>query len=614
MQLKSQLLQSLKNTIPKAVKIDSTINEQIIEGNSLGTKYVQITSQDATIDLVIWAREHDKYLNELYQKYGAVLFRGFLVTDDSAFQALCQSFTNQLLDYTEPSTPRTKVNDKVYTSTEYPKDQFIPMHNEHSYTKNWPQKIWFYCKTAADLGGETPIADSALVYNLLPVAIQEKFEDAGITYVRNFHKGIDLSWQLVFGSDDKLEVEEHCRKNAIEFKWFPEDSLQTRSTAQAVVKHPLTDEKIWFNQAHLFNLKNQDSAIQEYMNETFGDRVPRNSYCGDGSPITQEDFDIISSVFEKAKIVFKWESGDVLWLDNMRFAHGRHPFEGDRKVLVAMSDSYAYKFESKVSEAAKAAIASARKQTSSYFLRSERPQTKSWLRYRLAGLYRILAMEKLDEGISGHISFKVPGEQELFWVNPFGLFFEEVTPDNLIMVDMAGNVVEGNYPVNVAGFCIHAAIHAARPDVHCIVHTHSPMGTVFTSLGLPIKPIDQTSCMFFEKHTVYNEYNGPVLSDEEGKNLVNHLGDSHTLLLRNHGTLTLGEELETAAMLMIAAEHSFQVNIQAHAIGKPFHVDPEVARATEQWIANPLGMRIEFDAYLRKAERLYPDLLKYRPE
>ena len=152
MQLKSQLLQSLKSTIPKAVKIDSTINEQIIDGNSLGTKYVQITSIDATIDLVIWAKEHEKYLNELYQNYGAVLFRGFLITDDSNFQALCQSFTTQLLDYTEPSTPRTKVNDKVYTSTEYPKDQFIPMHNEHSYTKNWPQKIWFYCKTAADLG------------------------------------------------------------------------------------------------------------------------------------------------------------------------------------------------------------------------------------------------------------------------------------------------------------------------------------------------------------------------------------------------------------------------------------------------------------------------------
>ncbi len=179
---------------------------------------------------------------------------------------------------------------------------------------------------------------------------------------------------------------------------------------------------------------------------------------------------------------------------------------------------------------------------------------------------------------------------------------------------MAGNVVEGNYPVNVAGFCIHAAIHTARPDIHCIVHTHSPLGTVFTSLGLTIEAIDQTSCMFFEKHALYNEYNGPVLSDDEGQNLVDRLGNNHTLLLQNHGTLTLGEELEAAAMLMIAAEHAFQVNIQAHAIGKPFRVDPEVARTTQQWIANPIGMQIEFDAYLRKAERHYPDLAKYKPQ
>ena len=132
MQLKSHLLQSLKSTVPQGVNVGSIIKEQVIEGNSLGTKYVQITSHDGSTSLTEWAKKNESRLNQLHQQYGAILFRGFKAMDDAVFQSLCQSFTTQLLDYTEPSTPRTKVSDKVYTSTEYPKDQFIPMHNEHS--------------------------------------------------------------------------------------------------------------------------------------------------------------------------------------------------------------------------------------------------------------------------------------------------------------------------------------------------------------------------------------------------------------------------------------------------------------------------------------------------
>lgn len=600
------ILQSLKRTVPRPVQQEKQVRQEIIRGNEAGSQYVLLTSNDAGLQLKEWLRGSKPQLDKLYQQYGAVLFRGFAIGNEDDFQEICQLYATRLLDYAEPSTPRTKVGDKVYTSTEYPKERSIPFHNEHSYTNTWPGKIWFYCKEHAASGGETPIADSALVYRLMPAQIREKFEGSGVRYVRTFHKEIDLSWQKVFGTDDREEVKQYCEKRGMTFHWKNDsDVLQTSYTAQAVATHPVTGEKVWFNQAHLFNLMNLDEDTRSSLVSLLGEEnVPRNSFLGDGTALTKEDFNTIMTVYEEAQIIFPWQSGDVLLLDNMRFAHSRRPFTGNRKVLVAMSDPI---------EGTVNAVGNARRNTAAFFSRQERPQTIEWLRYRLAVLYRILAMEKLDEGISGHISMKVPGKEDAFWVNPFGLFFEEVTPHNLITVDGKGNVLEGDYPVNVAGFCIHAALHKGRPDTHCIVHTHSPNATLYASLGQPIQPVNQTSCMFFEDHALYDEYNGPVLSLEEGQKLVEATGSNHTLLLRNHGTLTMAGELETAAILMIAAEQSCTANLMAMQAGNVKLVDPEVARLTRQWIANPLGLQIEFDAYMRKAERFYPDLIQYKP-
>jgi ribulose-5-phosphate 4-epimerase/fuculose-1-phosphate aldolase/alpha-ketoglutarate-dependent taurine dioxygenase len=600
------ILQSLKRTVPRPVQYEKQVRQEIIRGNEAGSQYVLLACNNAGLQLKEWLQGNKRQLDKLYQQYGAVLFRGFAIGNEGDFQDICQLYATRLLDYAEPSTPRTKVGDKVYTSTEYPKERSIPFHNEHSYTNTWPGKIWFYCKENAASGGETPIADSALVYRLMPVQIREKFESAGVRYVRTFHKEIDLSWQKVFGTDDREAVKQYCEKRGMTFHWKNDnDVLQTGYTAQAVATHPVTGQKVWFNQAHLFNLMNLDEDTRSSLVSLLGEEnVPRNSFLGDGTALTMEDFNTIMAVYESAQIIFPWESGDVLLLDNMRFAHSRRPFTGNRKVLVAMSDPI---------EGTVNAVGNARRNTAAFFSRKERPQTTEWLRYRLAALYRILAMEKLDEGISGHISMKVPGKDDAFWVNPFGLFFEEVTPHNLITVDGKGNVLEGDYPVNVAGFCIHAALHQGRPDTHCIVHTHSPNATLYASLGQRIQAVNQTSCMFFEDHALYDEYNGPVLSLEEGQKLVEAAGGNHTLLLRNHGTLTMAAELETAAILMIAAEQSCTANLLAMQAGNVKPVDPEVARLTRQWIANPLGLQIEFDAYMRKAERFYPDLIQYKP-
>lgn len=261
----------------------------------------------------------------------------------------------------------------------------------------------------------------------------------------------------------------------------------------------------------------------------------------------------------------------------------------------------------------KKAIDQAKLHTAQILAEKNANRSNEMLKYLLAVTYRILAMEGLDEGISGHISLRVPNEPDAFWVNPFGMLFEEVTPENIIKVNEDGKVLEGNHPINVAGFCIHAAIHKARKDVDAVVHTHSPLGVVFSATGKKIEAIDQNSCMFFEDHGIYEEYNGPVTEQEDALKMIKALGDNHTLVLKNHGTITVASEIETAAMLMLAAERAFHVNLKAANQQNIINVKAAVAHKTKSWIANPIGLGIEFEAYMRKAERTFPDLLNYKP-
>ena len=261
----------------------------------------------------------------------------------------------------------------------------------------------------------------------------------------------------------------------------------------------------------------------------------------------------------------------------------------------------------------KKAIDQAKLHTAQILAEKNANRSNEMLKYLLAVTYRILAMEGLDEGISGHISLRVPNEPDAFWVNPFGMLFEEVTPENIIKVNEDGKVLEGNHPINVAGFCIHAAIHKARKDVDAVVHTHSPLGVVFSATGKKIEAIDQNSCMFFEDHGIYEEYNGPVTEQEDALKMIKALGDNHTLVLKNHGTITVASEIETAAMLMLAAERAYHVNLKAANQQNIINVKAAVAHKTKSWIANPIGLGIEFEAYMRKAESTFPDLLNYKP-
>jgi len=289
------------------------------------------------VSLGEWITSHSEMVEEKLLAHGGILFRGFQVRTPEAFRDIVATASGELLEYTYRSTPRTEVKGHVYTSTEYPADQSIPMHNEMSYTSSWPLKIWFCCLTSARTGGETPIADSRAIYQRLDPALRRRFAEKKVMYVRNYGEGIDLPWQTVFQTEERATVEKSCREKGIDFEWLGEDRLRTRQVAQAVAVHPTTGDKLWFNQAHLFHVTSLPREVLEpLLQVTAEEDLPRNTYYGDGSPIESSALEEIRGVFEEGSQVFPWQEGDVLMLDNMLTAHGRKPFEGARKVVVAM--------------------------------------------------------------------------------------------------------------------------------------------------------------------------------------------------------------------------------------------------------------------------------------
>ncbi|HEX8558456.1 MAG TPA: TauD/TfdA family dioxygenase [Pyrinomonadaceae bacterium] len=292
------------------------------------------------LDAARWAALNRETLGRELLRHGALLFRGFDVRTVEEFERFIKALSDELLQYSYGSTPRTRIGGAVYTSTEYPADQSIPLHNEMSYASDWPMKLWFLCLKAAARGGSTPIADSRKVFRRISPRVRERFAERGVMYVRNYGDGVDLPWPQVFGTTSREEVEAYCLGAGIEFEWRGGGRLRTRQTCQAVAVHPTLGEPVWFNQAHLFHVSSLGAAAGASLLEEFGEAgLPRNAFYGDGAPIEAEALEEIRAAYEREKVSFDWQERDVLMLDNMLVAHGREPFEGPRRVVVGMGES-----------------------------------------------------------------------------------------------------------------------------------------------------------------------------------------------------------------------------------------------------------------------------------
>ncbi|MCQ4163589.1 TauD/TfdA family dioxygenase [Tahibacter harae] len=292
-----------------------------------------------------WARQHRGEVEALLHERGALLLRGFRFHSTRQFgQFLEALFEEGLAEYSYRSTPRTKLGGNVYTATEYHPSETIPQHNESSYASVWAMRIGFFCliAPAPGAGGATPIADSRAVLRRLPPQLVEKFERKQLQYVRNYGS-IDLPWSEVFQTEDRAQVEAFCRSHGIAFEWIGENGLRTRQTTPAVAQHPVTGERVWFNQAHLFHVSGLGQDVARDLLAAYREEeLPRNVYFGDGSAIDAADLDCIRAVYDAEKYHFDWQKDDILLLDNMLYTHGRQPFSGERKILVGMAGAHSH--------------------------------------------------------------------------------------------------------------------------------------------------------------------------------------------------------------------------------------------------------------------------------
>jgi alpha-ketoglutarate-dependent taurine dioxygenase len=298
-----------------------------------------IRSAVADLNLSAWAQDNRERIEGHLREHGAVLFRGFSMRPVDEFEQFIRAIAGEPLEYRERSSPRTRIAGNIYTSTEYPADQSILLHNENSYQHTFPLRLCFHCVTPASEGGETPIADCRRVFQRLSTDLRERFERKQVMYVRNFGDGFGLSWQMVFQTEDRDEVEQFCHRARVECEWKKGDRLRTRQVRPAIAVHPRTSEKVWFNHVAFFHFTSLESSVSAALLAVFGEEnLPNNTYFGDGSSIETSDLEEIRAAYAAETIRFPWQRGDVLLVDNMLVAHGRAPYAGERKILIGMAE------------------------------------------------------------------------------------------------------------------------------------------------------------------------------------------------------------------------------------------------------------------------------------
>jgi alpha-ketoglutarate-dependent taurine dioxygenase len=294
------------------------------------------------LDLAAWAAAHRDWILGELRRVGALLFRGFEVAGPEGFGRFAAAISDELLDYQERAAPRTRVTGNVFTSTELNAAQAIPLHHEMSYSHQWPTLVGFYCVTPPREGGRTPLADDRPLLSRIDARVRARFAAGGVMYVRNYRPELE-PWQEAFQTARREDVEDYCRRWDIAFEWRDGGRLRTRQVRQAVATHPLTGDTVWFNHAHLFHRSSLDDETRRALVGAVGgdlDELPRDARYGDGSPIDGETLEEIRALYRSAARTFEWQAGDVLLVDNFLVSHGREPFRGDRRVLVAMADLY----------------------------------------------------------------------------------------------------------------------------------------------------------------------------------------------------------------------------------------------------------------------------------
>ncbi len=326
------------NISPNPINI-STENFVKIDYFQTGQTFPLVIQPKADeIKLVNWLQSNREFIEKELLKHGAILFRDFHIDSESKFESFAQAIYPDLFgEYGD--LPRNGQGSKVYGSTPYPSDKAILFHNESSHLHQFPLKIWFFCLKPPKQGGETPIVDCRKAYQKLNPKLRDRLAEKQLIYVRHYTHGLDVSWQDFFSTNDKFVVENYCYQAGIYFKWYNNDSLVTRQIRPALAVHPKTGDKVFFNQIQLHHISYLDAELRKSLLSLYKDEeLPRNVYYGDGTPIEESVITEINEVYQQSKTSFPWQQGDILMLDNMLAAHGRYPYIGQRKIMVAMGE------------------------------------------------------------------------------------------------------------------------------------------------------------------------------------------------------------------------------------------------------------------------------------
>jgi alpha-ketoglutarate-dependent taurine dioxygenase len=290
-------------------------------------------------DAPSWTADHCDALRGLVAEHGSVLVRGLGLGDAGAAGAVFRSLAGVLMKEREAFAPRQPYAGGVYSSTTWPPNQPMCMHHELSYALEAPGLLLFACLSAPSEGGATALADAPTVLDGLPVELVERFEREGWMLTRSYNDEIGASLAESFGTEDRGAVERYCRANAIEVEWQPDGGLRTRQRRSAVVRHPVSGRRCWFNQVAFLNEWTLAPEVREYLVDVYGsDGLPFNTRFGGGDPIGEDVVQLLNDVYERLTVCEPWQAGDVLLVDNIRTAHSREPFRGPREVVVGMAD------------------------------------------------------------------------------------------------------------------------------------------------------------------------------------------------------------------------------------------------------------------------------------
>jgi alpha-ketoglutarate-dependent taurine dioxygenase len=277
-------------------------------------------------------------IDKLILEHKALVFRGFGLGADRLDEAIDQLLSTRLA-YVHGNSPRTKVGSNLYTSTEYPAEFTISMHNELSYSHSWPARLLFFCQQAAQTGGATPVVDAAAWLAALDPEVRDAYR-GGVRYMQNMHggRGFGKSWQDTFETDDRAAVEAFLTGAGASWEWKADGGLRVIQVRPSTTRHPVTGDEVWFNQSDQWHPAALDDEVGIALRDALPeDELPQSVTFADGSPIPAEYVTQVRDRGLELAVDVDWQEGDLLVIDNVLVAHGRRPFTGPRRVLVAMS-------------------------------------------------------------------------------------------------------------------------------------------------------------------------------------------------------------------------------------------------------------------------------------